>query len=246
MHLRNIEFLEIFGIKVSKLTYNTFLKCINDSIMGNKKLAVAYANANTLNKLYNNESLKNIYDIFNLVHPDGVGVYLASKFLYGKGGLEEILTGSDFYIDLINESVKKKWSYFFFGHDISTLESVKEAYPRLNISALQEGYTFENEKVVETINEINPDIIIIGLSCPIQEKWILENKNKINFKVILAVGDGIRIFANKKKRGPLFMRRIGLEWLTRYALNPVSNFRKYIIGNPLFIYRVLKEKFKST
>jgi len=246
MHLKNIEFLEIFGIKVSKLTHNSFLKCINESITGNKKLAVAYANADTLNKSYNIESLKRIYDSFNLVHPDGIGVYLASKFLYGKGGLEERLTGSDFYIDLINESVKKKWSYFFFGNNDRTLESVKKAYPRLNISALQEGYTFENERVVETINKINPDIIIIGLSCPIQEKWIHENINRINFKVILAVGDGIRIFANKKKRGPLFMRRIGLEWVMRYALNPVSNFRKYIIGNPLFIYRVLKEKLKST
>jgi len=242
MPLKNIHFLEIFGIKVSKLTTDSFLKCINDSITGNKNLSVAYANADTLNKIYKNESLKKIYDSFDLIHADGIGIYLASKFLYGKNGLEERLTGSDFYIKLINESIKKNWSYFFFGHDYNTLSSVKDAYPRLNISALQEGYTFENEKVVEIINKKNPDIIIIGLSCPVQEMWIHENKNRINFKVILAVGDGIGIFANKKKRGPLLMRKIGLEWLTRYALEPVSSFRKYIIGNPLFIYRVVKEK----
>jgi len=245
MHLKNIDFLEIFGIKVSKLSTDTFLKCINDSISSNKKLTIAYANADTLNKIYLNESLKKIYDTFDLVHPDGIGIYLASKFLNGNDGLEERLSGSDFYLDLINESVLKNWNYFFFGHDSNTLESIKVAYPLLNISALQEGYIFENAKVIEAINEINPDIIIIGLSCPIQEKWIHENKNKINFKVILAVGDGINIFADKKKRGPLFMRKLGLEWVTRYALNPVSNFRKYIVGNPLFIYRLLKEKLKS-
>ena len=245
MNLRNIQHLEIFGIKVNKLTDNSFLKCINESIGENKKLAVAYANADTLNKIYKNENLKKIYNSFDLVHPDGIGIYLASKLLYGKAGLEERLTGSDFYIKLIDKSIEKNWSYFFLGHDYNTLKSVTEAYPSLNVSALQEGYTFENEKVIERINKISPDILIIGLSCPLQEEWIHENKNKINYKVILAVGDGIKIFANTKKRGPLFMRKIGLEWLARYALDPVSNFKKYVIGNPIFIYRVLKEKIKS-
>lgn len=246
MHLKNIDSTEVFEINVSKLTSENFLKCIGSSIKENKKLSIAYANADTLNKIYNDKNLKKIYNAFELVHPDGIGIYLASKFLSGKCGLDERLTGSDFYEVLIKESIKENWSYFFFGHDELTLQKIGKAYPDLNISAVQEGYKFDNEKVIEEINKINPDIIIIGLSCPIQEKWIYENKSRINFKVILAVGDGIKIFAKLKKRGPLFLRKLGFEWLTRYTLNPVSNFRKYILGNPLFIYRVIKDKLKST
>ncbi|MEO6695813.1 MAG: WecB/TagA/CpsF family glycosyltransferase [Ignavibacteria bacterium] len=245
MHLKEIDFLEIFGIRVSKLTNTSFLKCIDRSIKENKKLSVAYANADTLNKVYSDENLKKIYGSFDLVHPDGIGIYLAAKFLYGNSGLEKRLTGSDFYTYLISNSIEKNWSYFFFGHDTKTLEKISKKYPALNVRGFQEGYNFQSRNVIDTINNINPDILIIGLSCPLQEKWIHKNRDKLNYKVIIAVGDGIKVFADEKRRGPLLLRNLGLEWFARYLTNPVSNFRKYIIGNPLFIYRVLNEKFKS-
>lgn len=234
--------LSFFGIAVSNLDSQSFITSIKRSIDNNRKLNVAYANTHTLNIVYKDQYLKNIYNTFDLVHPDGVGIYLASKFLYGKQGFNEKLTGSDFYITLISHSIRNKWSYFFFGHNKSVLENIKNAYPTLNIAGTQEGYNYKDTEVVNYINEVNPDIIIIGLSCPLQERWMYENKEKINYKVLLAVGDGIRVFADKKIRGPVFLRRIGLEWFVRYLKNPVSDFNRYIIGNFIFIYRVCKEK----
>jgi len=245
MIYKKIGTVKIFGIDVNKFSYNSFLQIIKEGIDNNKKLSIAYANVNSLNKIYEDAELKQIYNSFDYIHPDGIGVYIASKILHGKNGLQERITGSDFYNYLVVESVKNNWSLFFFGHRQDILDEIQNAHPLIKISGTQEGYDFENPKILDKINSLNSDIIIIGLSCPIQEKWMYHHKNDLNFKVMLSVGDGIKIFANKKIRGPVFMRKIGLEWFVRYCMNPVSNFRKYIIGNPLFLYRIYKGKSKS-
>jgi len=245
MALNNIETINIFGIRVAKLNYEKFLDIIKESILKNQKLTIGYANADTLNKICNSENLNTIFNTFDLIHPDGIGVYWASKFLYGKDGLETRTTGSDFYHFLIEECIKNKWRVFFFGHRYKILNKINKLHPALNITGIQEGYQYLSSNVVKCINDSDSDIIIVGLSSPIQEKWIIENKQNLNFKIILLVGEGIRVFAGKKIRGPVIFRKIGLEWLVRYISNPVANFRKYIVGVPLFIIRVLKEKLKS-
>ena len=237
--------INIFGVKIDKLTYESFLNYISGAITNNKRLSIAYANADTLNKLYTDINLRTIFNSFDLIHPDGVGIYLASRILYGKNGLDTRLTGSDFYPLLINESIKSNWSYFFLGHSNEILKEIKRQFPSLKVSGINEGYDFNNSEVIHKINAANADILIVGLGCPYQEEWIFSNKDKIKFKIILTVGHGITIFANKKVRGPLVMRKIGLEWLVRLALNPLSNFRKYVMGVPLFIYRIFKMKLKS-
>ncbi len=240
-----IETIKIFGVKVSKLTYQEFLQCIKENINNTEKgITIGYANADTLNKAYCNKSLKDIFNSFDLIHPDGTGVFLASKFLYGNNGLEERISGSDFYSILIDESIKNNWKYFFFGHSNEVLDKIKESHPLLKISGLHEGYKYNNSEVIYYINKSNSDIIIVGLSSPKQEKWIFDNKGKIDFKVMLTVGDGIKVFAGDKIRGPVFLRRIGLEWVVRYITSPVSNFKKYILGVPLFIFRIFREKPK--
>lgn len=237
--------INIFGTGISKLSNNDFLEYLKTCIAENKKVIIGYANADTLNKIYEDKDLKKIYDTFDLIHPDGVGVFAASRILFGNAGLESRLTGSDFYPLLINESIKHNWKYFFFGHSDTVLSGIKEKYPLLNICGMNEGYNFTDAEVISKINSSKPDILIMGLSCPKQEKWIYRNKDKIDFRVALNVGDGIRIFAGKKVRGPEIFRKAGLEWLFRLVSDPASNFNKYVTGIPLFIYRIMKEKINK-
>lgn len=234
--------IELLGVKVSKFTYVKFLCAISDAIGNRHKIAIGYANADTLNKSYSDPVLRDILNSFDFVHPDGIGVFLASKFLYGHNGLDERITGSDFYQILLNESIRKKWKYFFFGHTDKILEDVSANNSGLIISGANEGYHFNDEDVIRKINESDANILIIGLSCPKQERWMSKNYAKINCDVILAVGEGIKVFAGKKTRGPLFMRKLGLEWVSRLITNPIKNFRKYVFGIPLFIFRILKSK----
>ena len=93
------------------MSYELFLEYISENILRKEKRVIGYANADTLNKIYEDDSLRKIYTSFDLIHPDGVGVYSASRFLYGENGLQERFTGSDFYPLLIERSIKNNWSY---------------------------------------------------------------------------------------------------------------------------------------
>lgn len=234
--------INIFGIDVACITYENFLDIFIKSITEKKKILIAYANAHTLNLIYSDDKIKKLFSEFDLIHPDGIGIFLASKILYRKKGFDKRITGSDFYELLISESVKRNWSYFFFGHDLSTLNKIKQRHSGLNIKGINEGYQYDTEDVIAGINDSKADILIIGLSAPKQEFWIYDNRDRINASVILAVGEGIKVFAGKKIRGPEFARKAGFEWLFRFLANPVRNFNKYIIGNNLFLFRLIKEK----
>ncbi|MBK6537706.1 MAG: hypothetical protein IPG09_07985 [Ignavibacteria bacterium] len=94
--MNKIKTIKIFDVNISKIDNESFLRLINEGIAGKSKLCIAYANADSLNKIYDNNELRKAYSSFPVIHPDGIGVYLASKFLYGNKGLESRLTGSDF------------------------------------------------------------------------------------------------------------------------------------------------------
>ena len=155
------------------------------------------------------------------------------------------MTGSDLYPVLLKEGLKRNWGFFFFGHDNPTLEKISTLNPQLNIRGTNEGYSFDTENVINRITESNAEILIIGLSFPKQEMWITENKNKINCSVIIAVGDGIKVFAGVKKRGITLVRKLGFEWAIRLINNPLKYWRRYLIGNPLFLYRIIKLKLSK-
>lgn len=237
--------LNIADTIINRITYDELLALTLSKITNNEKTTFTYANANTINMLYKNKSLAGLLNEFDVTHPDGIGIFLASKFLFGEKGLQERISGSDFYPELAHQAIKNNFKTFFFGHDNETLSKIASNCPGLNICGLSEGYSYIDEEVISKINFAKPDILIIGLSQPKQEEWISKYKEMLNFKVCFCVGDGIKVFAGSKFRGPGFIQSIGLEWLARLAAHPFKYFRRYVIGNPLFLYRIIILKMRK-
>ncbi len=235
--------INIFGVDIDNISYDRFISIISKSIEKKIKVKISYANAHTLIEIASDNKLKKLINNFDVFHPDGIGVFLASKFLYGKTGLKEKLVGSDFYSLLIKEGIKKNWKFYFFGHDLDTLNKIRLNHPDLNIGGLEPGYSYQTEKVISGINYSIPDILIVGLGFPLQEQWISENFSKISSNVILAVGGGIKIFSGTKVRGPVAVQKLGLEWLMRLLYEPGRLWKRYLIGIPTFIFKVIKFKF---
>lgn len=235
----------IEGLEINNVTYEDLTAKIEDSIKNSTPLLITYANANTINSLYSNGGIKHSLSSFDVIHPDGTGIYLASKFLYGSNGFRERVTGSDYYPLLAEKAIQHKWKIFFFGHDEDTLIKIRRKYPGLNICGSNEGFNYSNEEVINKINSAQPDIVIIGLSFPLQEKWLLENKDKLKLKSVICAGDGIKVFAGSKIRGPKVVRYLGFEWAVRFLTNPIKYFKRYIIGNPLFLYRIISLKIRK-
>lgn len=235
--------IEIAGLGINNITYEELLYSINDSITNRSKTLITYANANTVNRIYSDENLEDLLNKFSIIHPDGIGIYWASKFLVH--GFKSRITGSDFYPMLIEAAIKNGWKLFFFGNDDTTLNKIQSANPGLNVSGINQGYNFTDSGVIEKINAAKPDILIIGLGFPKQEKWLVNNNNLLNCCVSICVGEGIKVFAGTKIRGPKILRILGFEWLVRFFTNPFYFFKRYIIGNPLFLYRIIILKFRK-
>jgi len=236
---------EILGIKINKVDFSSLLSIIKETLSGKERIKISYANANTANLAVKNSGFREHLNSFDIVHPDGIGIYIASKFLYKDNHFTCRFTGSDFYPVLAEEAIKNKWKLYFFGHSNDILEKIQSYYPAMYICGFAEGYNFNPVKIANQINNKNPDILIIGLGQPLQEELILFYNNDIKCKVIIAVGDGIKVFAGEKKRGPIFLQKIGLEWLSRFVQNPIKYFKRYIIGNPLFLYRIIIAKLSK-
>ncbi len=230
----------IHNIKINLINYSSLIDLIDKCVSENKGLIISYANANTINLALNKNLFLNILNNFDIVHADGIGIYLALKFLKIKNISR--FTGSDFYEILIKYVIKSNLSCYFFGHDENTLNRIQSVNPHMKIAGIHKGFDYDSAEITENILKCNPDILIIGLSQPVQEFWVSENKDKFKNKIIICAGDGIKVFAGIKTRGPVILRKIGLEWLIRLIIHPIRYGKRYLIGNPLFLYRIIKLK----
>lgn len=239
------NFLNINGIRISDTEYPELIREINNSIESNSQFTIAYSNAQSINLSFRYPELVNALNKFDIIHPDGIGMRFAASILGEPFKSSEKFTGSDLYPLLINDSIKKDHSFCFFGHDTGTLDRIPEVNPQIKITGLISGYDYIDEEVISEINKVPADILVIGLGTPKQELWTAANRHKLKNKVIICVGEGIKVFAGNKKRGPVFLRTLGLEWLWRFFTNPFKYFGRYIIGNPLFLYRIISIKMRK-
>lgn len=238
--------IDLFGIKLQNISYSEILESIQQAIQNQKQLKICYVNVNSINYSIVNDKIKYLYPNFDIVHADGLGVFLGTKILNGKRGLSYRLSGSDLYEKLINVCKINNYKIFFFGDRTETLNQIIIKHPQLNVVGTQNGFEFDSTSVISYINQNDPDILIIGLGTPKQEEWIVQNKQELKMSVIISVGDGIKVFSGTKKRGPKFLQIIGLEWLVRLLFEPKRLWKRYFIGIPLFIFRIIKFKLMNT
>jgi exopolysaccharide biosynthesis WecB/TagA/CpsF family protein len=236
--------MKIFGVEISQVDYEGLLLQVNNSIAARRGLKITYATAATLNKVYSNAELQKTFAQFDLIHPDGIGVFIASRILYGKNGVVQRMTGSDFYPLLRKKIIEENWRVFFLGDTHETINLLKSRKEKFVFDAVN-GFDFDSEDVVNRITSLKPDLIIVGMGQPKQERWVLENKDYLQDKVVLCVGEGIKVFAGNKIRGPKLIRLLGFEWLIRMLYNPIKLWKRYLLGIPVFFVRIIILKIKS-
>ncbi len=234
--------LDILGVRIKKTIYSELLETVNDSLKEQRQTTFTSANVNTINLTQSDLNLLDLFNKIDIIHPDGIGVFLASKFLFGQESFLSRITGSDFYKHLINLSLKNNWSFYFFGDKDETLNKILQTNPGLIVKGYCNGFNYKNEQLIQQINNSEADILIVGLGSPKQEEWIINNKERVKSWVIIAVGDGIKVFSGTKKRGLKILQKLGLEWIVRLVFEPRRLWKRYLIGNPMFVFRILKYK----
>lgn len=184
----------------------------------------------------------------NLIVPDGVGIVIASKIL--GGNIRERITGSDIFLGLSNILNKKgKYSYFFLGSTKGILQKItskiNEDFPHIRVTGFysppfKEKFTEEdNNLMIEAINLAKPDVLWVGMTAPKQEKWVYQNKDKLDVKFIGAIGAVFDFYTGNVKRSHRMFQKIGLEWLPRLIRDPRRLWKRNFISNPAFLARVM-------
>jgi len=232
--------LNILGVGVD--TYN--MKDATDflmSTMDNGGLTSVYTpNSEIILHAYKNPDYCEVLNRAGLVTPDGIGVVYASKIL--KHPLPERVSGFDLANELLKKCAPLGKTLYLFGGKPGVAEraakKITELYPGINIVGISDGYFDEEKeaKIIEDINEKNPDILFVCLGFPKQECWIDAHKD-INAKIAMGIGGSLDVFAGEVKRAPKFFQKCGLEWFYRLVKQPSRFIR--MLALPKFGLTVL-------
>jgi exopolysaccharide biosynthesis WecB/TagA/CpsF family protein len=165
----------------------------------------------------------------------------------------ERVAGPDFMESMFENTKDGRISHYFYGSKQETLDALKEnllsKYPDLNIKGMysppfRQLTPQEDEEDIKRINDTGADIIWIGLGAPKQEKWMNAHKDKL-CGVMMGVGAGFDFHAGATKRAPVWIRKIGLEWLYRLFTDPGRLFKRYFVTNVKFFWYLFTGWFKK-
>jgi N-acetylglucosaminyldiphosphoundecaprenol N-acetyl-beta-D-mannosaminyltransferase len=240
----------ILGIRVDLINQDELIGYIINTILGRKRAICANVNVHAINLAQKESWFKEFINHSDVVFCDGFGVKWAASFLNAKDLTR--LTPPDWFDLLAEKCAQQGISMFFLGTHQEVIEKARalavKKHPDLDINGIQHGYfdksrgSAENQKVVETLNSLQPDILIVGFGMPAQEKWIMENWEDLHVCVVIPVGAFFDYYTGETIRAPKWMTDHGLEWLGRLIIEPGRLWKRYIIGNPIFLWRVFLQK----
>lgn len=208
---------------------------------------IFFTNVHSICSAQQNEILKQCINLGDLVLPDGSGLKIGGKVTGNP--IVENLNGTDFTPKVLRMAQEEGWSVFFFGSEESVVREccnkVRAAFPDIRIAGYRNGYFREDEEksIVEHINAAHPDILLVALGTPKQEIWLTRYSHDLNVKVAMAVGGLFDFLSMTKKRAPLWMRRLGVEWLFRFLHEPKAKWKRIIIEIPMYFSMLFAKKY---
>jgi len=213
---------------------------------------VVTPNAHHIVMLQRDSFFREIYRNAFLSVPDGVSLLWAANFLGTP--LKERINGTDLFEQLCAVAADKNLKVFLLGGRPGAAENAKyvmqSRYPGLNVVGTYcppygfEKKTHELNSISSQISKADPHLLFVGLGAPKQEKWMYEHYEKLNVPVSLGIGVSFELVSNMVRRAPVSMQRLGLEWLFRLVMEPKRLWQRYVIGNPYFIWLVIRQKLR--
>jgi N-acetylglucosaminyldiphosphoundecaprenol N-acetyl-beta-D-mannosaminyltransferase len=209
---------------------------------------VTYVNAHVLNQSFSNPELRDALQSSDIVYCDGYGVRLAAR-LIGRP-IPYRMTGADWIWGVASLCQASGRSLYLLGSDPGASSEAAAAlrrwYPRLRVLGTHHGYfepgSAHSDRVLEHISENRPDILLVGMGTPQQELWVDRHFDRIEAGVVWTVGALFDYLAGRTPRAPHWLSDNGLEWIFRLAVEPRRMWRRYLLGNPAFLYRVWQER----
>ena len=221
-----------------------FYNLLKRDLKNNNKRFIVTANPETFMIAEKDEYfLKLLNDNNTTMVPDGIGIVKAAKKL--DIDITERITGIDISYKLLELGNELKKTVYFFGAKQEVIDDlvniVKDKYPNLKILGKSNGYVGDKDKVFDEISKLQPDIILVALGIPYQEKLIFKHLDKFNKGIFVGVGGSFDVISGHKKRAPKVFIKTNTEWLYRILKEP-KRLKRFYSSNIKFLFNIKKYK----
>ncbi|MGH6907893.1 MAG: WecB/TagA/CpsF family glycosyltransferase [Aestuariivirga sp.] len=237
----------VLGVFVDALAWEETLTRISSWAATRESRYTCICNVHSVVTATQDDDFLRVVNGADMATPDGMPVVWMLRHL----GFDEQqrINGPDLMWKYCALAESRGEAVYFYGSTDETLAklcvTLTAAFPALKVAglcsppfrALTEA---EDGETVDTINRSGAGVVFVGLGCPKQEKWMAAHRGRIR-AVMIGVGAAFNYHAGTVKRAPLWMQRIGLEWLHRLCSEPNRLWKRYLVTNALFIFGVTRQ-----
>ena len=242
--------VQILGVPVDPLTVDGLHERLLAFVREGARATVLHVNVQGVNLAQQHDWFARILRQADIVFCDGYGVILGARLL--RQHIPQRITYADWTWQLADFCRHEGLSLYLLGGRRGVAETAARnlvaRVPGLEIAGAHHGYFDKRPRsaasvdVVAAINAARPDILLVGFGMPIQERWVADHRALLDAPVVLTAGAAFDYISGTLRRPPAWMQRRGLEWLGRLFIEPRRLAGRYVLGNPQFVLRVLRER----
>ncbi len=238
--------VDILGVRVHPVGLDDLLDRVGAAIAAGDPFTVAYANVHVLNTVARDGRLTRFLNSVDICFCDGNGVRMGARILGQQ--LAHRMTGADWIWDLAARAEAQGWRIWWIGGEPGVTDEaaakLRQRHPGLQIGT-DHGYHArqgpEDAASIDRINNFKPDIVLVGMGTPVQEYWTEERRDRIDAPVVWCLGATADFLAGRVSRGPRWFTD-RYEWVGRLIAEPRRLWKRYLLGNPAFVARVVAQK----
>jgi N-acetylglucosaminyldiphosphoundecaprenol N-acetyl-beta-D-mannosaminyltransferase len=237
--------VNVFGVGLSVVNYSQACEEIISAAKERRSFAMSALAVHGLMESVADPDLRGLVNRIDLVTPDGQPVRWAMNLLHHTR-LQDRVCGPDLTRLVCEAAAKEGIGIYLFGSTLETVEKLSrklpEHFPGLKISGMQpdrfrEATPEEDQEDILRINRSGAGIVLVGRGCPRQERWVAGHQEKVN-AAMMAVGAAFDFYTGTLERAPRWMQSTGLEWLFRFMKEPRRLFKRYLVTNSKFLWRL--------
>ena len=235
---RSPNYSLVLGTKIDVVTGPALLGALEHALPSHP-VHLGYVNAHSLNLAYRDQTYRDALQGCAYLLNDGIGLTLAARM---RGLVfPDDLNGSDFTLQVLALAAKRDWGVFLYGGEPGVAEraagELDRRVPGVRIVGVHDGFSGEPDAIARRIRDSGANVVIVALGNPLQELWLNDWLPETGCRLGVGVGAFLDFVSGRVQRAPGWMHAIGLEWVYRLYREPRRLARRYVLGNPLFLYR---------